>query len=408
MIYVRFTEKKNLIYNLMKNNIFNFKNYSVIFTILFCSCLFFQNKEINANNRIKVPTLDYLKRLPKDDYILGPGDTLKIEVNRKLPELTKTYQIDGNGTIFLPRLKKVYVSGLTIGELTLLLNEGFQKYILSPEIQIEMIKYKAIKVYVDGEVSEPGVYVLPGLLDIEASSEINLKNKEELNQNASSNNQVLDGSSNINLETSSYFPSVFDAIRKSGGITNSANLSNIKLIRKDTLSNGGGKIETTLNFLELLNNKGLENNIRIFNGDVIIVPKAKVNNIGQLNAAIKSNLNPRFIKVFISGLVDTPGPLTINKTATLNDAIDASGGTGILKGPVKFIRFNLDGTTDTRQFKYSKKSKRGSFKNPYLRTGDLISIGKSKISYFNAVFSALTSPITNIYSTYGLYKAVSE
>ena len=41
---------------------------------------------------------------------------------------------------------------------------------------------------------------------------------------------------------------------------------------------------------------------------------------------------------------------------------------------MRFIRFNNDGNIDLRKIKYSQNYKRVSYKNPYLRDGDIIII----------------------------------
>ena len=52
--------------------------------------------------------------------------------------------------------------------------------------------------------------------------------------------------------------------------------------------------------------------------------------------------------------MENPGNITVSKASVLNDAIDFAGGTKTLKGPVKFLRFNNDGSIDKRKFKYRK------------------------------------------------------
>ena len=69
------------------------------------------------------------------------------------------------------------------------------------------------------------------------------------------------------------------------------------------------------------------------------------------------------------------------KASVLSDAIDMAGGTKALKGPIRFVRFNNDGTVDKRKFSYRPSAKRGSYKNPKLRNGDLIVVGTSLLKY---------------------------
>ena len=58
-------------------------------------------------------------------YILGPGDLLQIEL-LDLPELSGSFRIGPDGTLYLPRLRALQVEGLTIEELRLYLTEQFR------------------------------------------------------------------------------------------------------------------------------------------------------------------------------------------------------------------------------------------------------------------------------------------
>ena len=101
-------------------NKFNLKNFSksylsiinLILTtaVLFC---FFNSETVKASDK-KIISSEYLKKGDLYDYILGEGDVLIISISDQIPELTKIYQIDSSGTIYFPKLNRIYVSGLTI------------------------------------------------------------------------------------------------------------------------------------------------------------------------------------------------------------------------------------------------------------------------------------------------------
>ena len=60
----------------------------------------------------------------------------------------------------------------------------------------------------------------------------------------------------------------------------------------------------------------------------------------------------------------------ISRAGVLSDAVILAGGTKVIPGPVKFIRYNNDGSMDKREFRFNPKAKRGSYKNPYLKNYD--------------------------------------
>ena len=103
------------------------------------------------------------------------------------------------------------------------------------------------------------------------------------------------------------------------------------------------------------------------------------------------------MQVFVSGRVENPGPVIAAKQATLNDAILLAGGKKAITGKVNFIRITMM-VLLKRKFRYKNNAKRGSYKNPYLKNGDFIVIGKGAVVTFNEVLGEITSPFVGIYS----------
>ena len=354
----------------------------------------------------------YINQSPKDNfYILGPGDILKLEASEHTKILDKIFVIDGEGTINLKRLNKVFVQGLTINELTNVLNEKYKKYIFEPNVQLTMVKYRPVKVYIAGQVENPGHYVFRGdflefindqdKLTKEFAKKINFDNNSVKEQDLSNDSNLL------SLIKNNQFPSLFYAIRKSGGLKFDADLTNIVVKRKNSISRGSGEIQTTLNLLDTLNLDDLSQNIRLVDGDSIFVPKAKNIVLSQISKATLSNLNPKFIDIFISGRVNNPGKISVNKGAVLTEAIDIAGGLKVIKGNLVFIRYKNDGSIDRRTFRFDKRAKRGSHKNPFLKNGDIVYLEKGLLNSTNEVVRDITSPLEGLFSTYGFYKLVT-
>ena len=344
------------------------------------------------NNNEKVYSIgsDYLKKLPNQDYIIGPGDRLSINVARDYvdqkgnPELLSKGIVDGEGTINLPKLNRVYVRGLSINELKSLLNKEYKKFVKYPSVEIEVIDYRPIRIFVQGEVANPGAQTLPGSISISMSKSKNI------------------------YTDNNFFPTVFDAIRESGGITQYSDLSNVQVIRMANLSSGGGKISTILNFKDVLTVGDESQNIRIYDGDIINIRKTKFQDKQLFGKASHSNLNPKFLEVSVYGRVKNPGTIKVPRSGVLSDAIDIAGGTKVLKGPLTYLRFNNDGTIEKRKFRYNKRAKRGTVKNPYLAEGDLIVIGESALSVSTEIINEITAPFASFYSAYGLYKLLND
>jgi len=375
--------------DLSKKFYINFAKILFVFLFIPQLPLLTETNEKKEDN-LSILNQDYLNNLPLNDYIIGPGDELDIIVSRDYPELNTTQIIDGEGTLYVSRLNRIYVAGLSINELNSLLDESYKKFVKFPKVEVKVVSYRPIRVLVEGEVEQPGFITLKGAMTTDSILEVD------------------DEVYSKNYKLTYYFPTLFDAIRESGGVTLFSDLKNIQVIRKNNLSNGGGQIMTTLNFENLLNLGANSQNIRIYDSDIIKIAKSNKPNNLVLRKAILSNLNPRFINVFVTGRVNLPGDTKISKASVLTDAVDMAGGTKALKGPTTFIRFNNDGSIDKRKFAYRRTSKRGSFKNPFLKNGDLIVIGESALTITNEIISEFTSPITGIFSAYGLIKAITD
>ena len=380
------------------------KNKFKFFVSFFLIIAGFNTSDFFVANEIKSKepniSIDYFKKLPNNDYIIGPGDKLNIIVSRFYPELTTQSLVDGEGKIYIPKLNRIYVSELTINELNDLLNKAYKEFVKYPDVEVEVINYRPLRVFVDGEVENPGLQIINGSYSLN-----NFRNDSLDKQNIQ---KELNNSMGDSLIDSPFFPTVFDAIRSSGGITQFSDLTSIRVIRNNNLSDGGGKIQTTINFEDVLLTGDNSQNIRIYDGDIIKVKKSEQNNLANLQKSIYSKLSPKFLNVFVTGRVNRPGNTTITKASTLVDAIDFAGGAKVVKGPITFLRFNNDGSIENRKFALRRKSKKGSYSNPYMRDGDLIIVGESFLTATNQVITEFTSPFIGIFSTYGLIKAISE
>ena len=381
----------------MKNKFKLFVTFLLIITG-FNNSHFFGATEIKSNQP-NIST-DYLKKLPNNDYIIGPGDKLNIIVSRFYPELTSQPLVDGEGTIYIPKLNRIYVNELTINELNDLLNKAYEEFVKYPDVEVEVIKYRPLRVFVDGEVENPGLQIING------SYSLNNFRNDSLDKKNSQFEKELNNSMGDTLIDSPFFPTVFDAIRSSGGITQYSDLTSIQVIRNNNLSDGGGKIQTTINFENVLLTGDNSQNIRIYDGDIIKVKKSNQSNLANLQKSIFSRLSPKFLNVFVTGRVNRPGDTTITKASSLVDAIDFAGGAKVVKGPVTFLRFNNDGSIENRKFPLRRKSKKGSYSNPYLRDGDLIIVGESFLTATNQVITEFTSPFIGIYSIYNFFNGV--
>jgi len=387
-----------------------YKFSSFLFLLILVSNPIFSSETVNSNKiQSNILNKSYFKIIKENSYIIGPGDSLEVRVSRNYSELDALTNIDGDGTISLPLVGRIYVKGLTISELTKLLNESYEEYINYPEVEIKVSIHRPVKVFVKGEVNDPGLYTLKGSL------RSNTKFNNELNENI----EIYDSLNTFDLPKSErsfnpkfnnlsyYFPTVYDAIRASGGITQYSDLSSIKVIRLNSISNGGGKKITTLNFKDIFEGTSMDQNIRVYDGDIINISSSSNPDKTLVGSAIKTNLNPKYINVLVTGRVMSPGKITIGKSSTLNDAVEIAG-SKTLKGPIRYITYAKDGTLENRKIKFKRNRKRGSYSNPFLKNGDIVIVGKSGLNVTTELIKEITDPLQGIYSTYRLIELFGD
>ena len=115
-----------------------------------------------------------------------------------------------DGTINLPRIKSLYIEGLTIDEAKNKILKEYKKVLKIPVIYIDLIKSRPINISINGEVQRPGFYSI---------------GEEQFNQLSNT-----DGGESFNINRSGW-PTIVDAIQKAGGLKVEANIKDILIQR---------------------------------------------------------------------------------------------------------------------------------------------------------------------------------
>lgn len=91
-----------------------------------------------------------------NDYKLGPGDTIKVEVYGE-NDLTVQAKIDKSGFISFPFLDDMQVINLSVKQLETLIHNGLLgDYLISPQVSVYIVQYRPF--FIHGEVNDPGGY----------------------------------------------------------------------------------------------------------------------------------------------------------------------------------------------------------------------------------------------------------
>jgi polysaccharide export outer membrane protein len=159
------------------------------------------------------------------DYLLGPGDIIDIAV-WKDETLTKSVTVLPDGKLSFPLIGEVKAAGRTVAQLKQEITEKISPYAPDPTVSVEVRQVNSMLVYVIGRVNTPGRFAL---------------------------------NTNVN---------VLQALTMAGGLNPFAKRDKIKIFRQE------GEKTTILRFKydEVVEGTGLEQNIMLRRGDLIVVP----------------------------------------------------------------------------------------------------------------------------------------
>ena len=419
---------------------------------------FLNTPELNVNQTIDQEGEIYLSRL-KSTYIKGLNIyQLKNLLEEKYKEFlidpeieirisgfrfmgSGIYSINNEGELMLPLLKETYVRGLTTNEISNLLSKKYlnSEYI-SSEVEIRIANFKPQRILINGEIRNPGIYKFAGyssgeFLAVENINDDTSQKGEMENDTEDSISKEIDGDnmtkgqlnrreSNASLNQisqnnntrqsfqikrpSENFTTISNAIRKAGGITTKTDLSRIEIIRDIPIGKGGGKQRAVVDFTSFLNESDPTNDIRLFDGDRIFLPKLATASSDIIPKSILSGLSPRFITVDIFGRVENPGTVKLPLEASLSDAINLTGPIRPLSGKIALIRYNKDGTILNKNISYSARAKKGSKRNPFVKQGDLISVKNSLLGKSTGIIREFTAPFVGLYSTKEIFESFND
>jgi polysaccharide export outer membrane protein len=92
-----------------------------------------------------------------DNYILGPGDELYIDISGELNN-SWILNINRDGSIVLPYIGNINLWGRTYGESRKIISEEFKEEFSNIEVSVSLGYLKSVSVFVMGEFNKPGVY----------------------------------------------------------------------------------------------------------------------------------------------------------------------------------------------------------------------------------------------------------
>lgn len=205
------------------------------------------------------------------DYVVGAQDVLMITVWDQ-PELTGKFAVGADGTFTFPMIGRLKAGGLTPreveGELRNRLADGFFR---NPQVSVAVEQYRSQRIFVVGEVRQPGTYQLTGDMTlIEALAR------------AGSTTAAASGEALI--------------VRQPRGTPTAG----------PVLPNQADGSEVSQVDIKQLQSGALSQNLALRDGDTIFVPRAE--------------------SVYVFGQVKNPGAYAIQQGTTVLQALSLAGG----------------------------------------------------------------------------------
>lgn len=167
------------------------------------------------------------------EYRIRVGDQISVKMFYN-PELNHELVVRPDGKISLQLLHDVDAAGLTPSELTQVLEQGFSEHLEQPEVAVVVNSFAGYKVYVGGEVGQPGVRELVGPT------------------------------------------TALQAVMMAGGFKVSAKTNEIAIIRRD---DNHKPLIFTLNASTFMNGTDLSQDVILMPYDTVLVPRSNITNV---------------------------------------------------------------------------------------------------------------------------------
>ncbi len=96
------------------------------------------------------------------DYVIGPGDELLVQLWGQVT-LNSRFTVDRAGSIYIPQVGPVHVSGLHYGQVQDYLKSQVGRVFRNYDLNVNMGQLRSIQVFVVGQAQRPGSYTISSL-----------------------------------------------------------------------------------------------------------------------------------------------------------------------------------------------------------------------------------------------------
>ena len=308
--------------------------------------------------------------LSNRSYVLGAGDQIFINVFG-YEEFTGTWIVLPDGTITLPLLGSIVVTGQTPDALSQYLTQRLNEHLVDPVVTVAPSVLRPVIVNVAGEVHRPGPLQLRSLSAVNPTVTVN----------------TVSSRAESSLEA---VPTLSSALVEAGGITLDADIRSVVVTRRRP---GQEPESTTINLWNSIWSDDMPEDLILQDGDAIFVPTLENDTDINRRLLVQSNYAPESIVVRVMGEVKRPGEVNVSPTSSISGAIASAGGhttDGRLRH-VALVRLNEDGSIFQEELDLRDLNDEGQ-----IQQGDVIYVPQQNSSGILDFGARLLSPINTI------------
>jgi polysaccharide export outer membrane protein len=285
-------------------------------------------------------------------------DPIAVSIIQQRPELRFDAAVSPEGNIVVPRLGTISVQGLTLEEAQEKIRLGLQKFETNPNTVVSLIQARPVQVTITGEVIKPGIYPL-----------------------------------NV--------PRLADALLLAGGSSMTADLRAVQ-VRRTLLD--GSTITQNIDLYTPLLNGGAVPNLRLQDGDAVIVPRREVAADDGYDRALvaRSTLAQREITIRVlnySGGRPALAAVRLPNGSAFIDALSGINPDQANMREIALVRFDSErGKTVTRRLDGRAVLAGDASQNVALQDNDVIVVGRNLIGRITNAIGLITQPFLDIRS----------
>jgi polysaccharide export outer membrane protein len=303
------------------------------------------------------------------DYLLGPGDQIQVIVFG-YEEFEGPRVILPDGTINMPLIGSIPAAGRTLDDLGQEVESRLSLYLTDPVVDTNLQVLRPVVVNVVGEVYRPGPIQLSSLTTVTTA--------------------IRDTGTLTNFTNT---PTLSTALTSAGGIRRTADVRQVKILRK--LPNGN-TAEYEVNLWEALQGVDDLGVLVMYDGDTVVVPTApEEGNYIDQSLIARSSIAPTNIRVRVIGEVSDPGEIEIQPNSSVSDAIASAGGYDV--DTARLSNVKLVRLSETGQIEEQVVDASNLVDNVQIQDGDVIFVpkrgGVGALDAIGRFFSPLLIPL---------------